>query len=60
MPAFDTLFERLTAQQVTNLLDEFLSDQNGAGPEIQKYNADTSSEDDLLTSVFREINAGSK
>ncbi len=60
MPAFDTLFERLTAQQITNLLDEFLSDQNGAGPEIQKYNADTGSEDDLLNSVFREISAGSK
>jgi hypothetical protein len=60
MPSFDSLFERLTAQQITNLLDEFLSDQNGAGPEVQKYNANTSSDDDLLNSVFREISAASK
>jgi hypothetical protein len=54
------LFERLTAQQITNLLDEFLSDQNGAGPEVQKYNTNTSSDDDLLNSVFREISAAGK
>jgi hypothetical protein len=54
MPEFDSLFERLTSQQVANLLDEFMSDQNGAGPEIQKFNS-ASDSDDLLSSAFREI-----